>query len=377
MDDLKSILYVLPTQAIGGAETKFFNIIKHLRGVKSVLLTQHHVASFFSPLGKRIYLFEDYGCYEPMPVTVQKTFKYSWAIADTVRRERIDCIVGIMHTGSFYSSSAMDIFRVKVPVIGTIEGNISAFFKNKRRTPSLLERSLIWYLLRRPSIILVPSKGVKDDLIKNFRASEKKVVVIYNGIDIKTVNDMAEETLNINDDFNGHTIVTACRLNAQKDFVTLLRAFKEVRDKIESRLIIVGDGELREEIIAQSRHLGIERDILITGFQRNPFPFIKRADVFVLSSFFEGFGNVIIEAMALQVPVIASNCPSGPAEIIQNGVNGFLVPVNDHYRMAKTILMLLQDERLRKEIAAKGKERAGHFNLDNMVESLRQLILNL
>jgi glycosyltransferase involved in cell wall biosynthesis len=377
MDTLKSILYVLPATAVGGAETKFYNIIKHMGGVKSSLLTQHPVAGYFSPLGLRIHLFEDYGCYEPMPVTIEKTIKYSRAIADTVRREAADCIVGIMHTGSFYSSSARDIFRMKVPVIGTIEGIISAFFKKEERTPTVIEKFLLWYLLRRPSLLVVPSKGVKDDLEKNFGISEKRVVVIYNGIDINTVREMAAEQGHMPDGYSGKTIVTACRLNAEKDFITLLRAFREVRQKIESRLVIVGDGELREEIIRQSRHLGIERDVVITGFHRNPFTFIKAADVFVLSSFFEGFGNVIVEAMALQVPVVASDCPSGPGEIIQNGVDGFLAPVKDHHSMAESIMRLLSDEETRRRFVLKGMERAKCFAVEDMTEAFRMLIARL
>ncbi len=375
MDSLKSILYVLPATAVGGAETKFFNIIKHMSGVESVLLTHREVADYFSPLGKKICLFEDYGCYEPMRVSVKKTIRYARAIADTARRERADCIVGIMHTGSFYASTARDIFRITIPVIGTIEGNISAFLKKEERPTTLLEKLLLWYLLRRPSLLVVPSKGVKDDLEKNFGISKKKVILIYNGIDTNSVRAMAAEKADTACRFGGRIIATACRLNAQKDFVTLLAAFKEVRTKIVSRLIIIGDGELRQEIVDLARHMEIESDVVITGFQNNPFTFIKDADVFVLSSFFEGFGNVIIEAMALGVPVVTTDCPSGPGEIIQHGVNGFLVPVKNHLDMAGAILTLLRDEEMRKEIGAKGRARAEDFSLDTMVESFRHVIL--
>lgn len=374
MDNLRSLLYVLPTTAVGGAETKFFNIIKKMKGLKSILLTNRSVAGYFSIPGVNVYHFEEYGCREPLPVSAENALNYARAIRNIVRKEKTDCIVGIMHTGSFYASLARDIFRLKVPLIGTIEGNISAFFRKEERNPTLLEKSLLWYLLRRPFLLSVPSGGVKDDLVKNFGIPERRIAVIYNGIDAEGVRKMAAEGADIADDYYGKTIVTACRLNAQKDFLTLLRAFREVRTKIEARLVIVGDGELRGEIIRQARDLGIDGYVMITGFQKNPFGYFKTADVFVLSSFFEGFGNVIVEAMALGVPVVATDCPSGPGEIIQRGINGFLVPIQDHHAMAEAILKLLEDGDIRSEFKVRGIERAQCFKGEDMIEGFSQLI---
>jgi glycosyltransferase involved in cell wall biosynthesis len=377
MDTMKSILYVLPSTAIGGAEIRFFNIIKRMSGVRSVLMTNAPVAEYFSRTETAIHTFEQYGCSNPMPFTFRKTIRYARAITETASRERIDCMVGVMHTGTFYAAAARDISRLRVPHIGTILGNISAFFHSEKRSPTLIEKSLLWYLLRRPSLIVTPSEGVKRDLINNFGASEKKISVIYNGIDIKRVRDMSQEPPDTTDVFEGKTIVTSCRLNAQKDFTTLLKAFREVRKIVESKLIIIGDGELREEITRLAETLGLSEDVVITGFKRNPFRILRSADVFVLSSFFEGFPNVIVEAMALGIPVVATDCPSGPAEIIQNGVNGLLVPVMDYHRMAEAILNVLTDETLRKEFAFKGKERAEVFQMNDMIESYRRLITEL
>ena len=374
MDNLRSVLFVLPAHEIGGAETKFFNIIKHLTHVKCLLLTQCSIADFFSVPGITTYTFEEFGCQTPMPFSITSTIKYSKAIADIARRENPDCLVGIMHTGSFYVSAAKDIFRLRIPHIGTIEGNVTAFFKILKRPPTLIEKALLWYILRRPSEFVVPSHGVMDDIRENFHAHERRTSVIYNGIDIDGIRKMASETVNIRKKEGRNIIATACRLSAQKDFVTLIRAFRAVREKADSELIIVGDGELRDEIMEIAKSLDVERDVTITGFKENPFPYIREADVFVLSSFAEGFGNVIIEAMALDVPVVASDCPSGPGEIIQNGINGFLVPVRDHNKMAEAILKLMTDSETRNELISHGNERAESFRIETMAEGFRQLI---
>jgi glycosyltransferase involved in cell wall biosynthesis len=101
---------------------------------------------------------------------------------------------------------------------------------------------------------------------------------------------------------------------------------------------------------------------------------MKAADVFVLSSFYEGFGNVIVEAMALGLPVVATDCPSGPSEIIQHGVSGLLVPPEDHIKMSEAMIQILTDERKRKELSSRGLERADSFRLETMIEEFTNLI---
>jgi len=377
MDNVKSILFVLPSTAIGGAEIRFLNIMKGMRDVRSSVITHSVVAEYFSGHGIPTYLFDEYGCSEPMSFSFVKTLRYARGIADTAKKESVDGVIGIMHTGSFYASAAGDIFRLGLPNIGTILGNISAYFMSHKRRPSLLERALLWYLLRRPQRIIVPSQGVKDDLVKNLGAQGGKISVIYNGIDINNVREMAAQPLDAPDTYAGKTIITACRLNAQKDFITLLKAFKEVREKIDSRLIIVGDGELKDEIIGYTGKLGIKKDVIITGFQKNPFKFIGKADVFVLSSFFEGFSNVIVEAMALGIPVVAADCPSGPGEIIQDGVNGFLVPLRDYKKMAEVMMKLLTEEKTRNEISVNGIKRAESFKAETMIKEFEKIIVEM
>ncbi len=374
MDNLKSILFVLPSTAIGGAEIRFFHIMKSLSGMRCILLTHSTVAEHFSNRGIPIHTFKEDGQCNPMRVSFSKTIRYARNIAKTVKDEKIDVIVGIMHTGCFYASVARDVFRLRVPLIGSILGNISAFFRKEERSSTFMEGLFLQYLLKRPSLIVVSSTGVRDDLLNNFGLSENKLAIVRNGIDIQTIQKMAMEPIDTGNEFSGKTILTACRLNAQKDFLTLLRAFGKVKKKIQSRLVILGEGELRDEILNSAKSLKIEKDIILMGFRENPFPFIKKADVFVLSSFFEGFGNVIVEAMALGVPVVATDSPSGPSEIIQHGISGLLVPIKDHDKMAEAILQLLTDDKKRNQLSSSGLERAASFRFETMIQEFRNII---
>ncbi len=137
-------------------------------------------------------------------------------------------------------------------------------------------------------------------------------------------------------------ILAAGRLTRQKDHATLLRAFAFVRARVPARLLILGEGEERPALEALIDDLGIRPDVELTGFVLNPFAYMARARLFVLSSRWEGFGNVLVEAMACGVPVVSTDCPSGPAEILQDGAIGPLVPVGDPPALAEAMLRVLE-----------------------------------
>jgi glycosyltransferase involved in cell wall biosynthesis len=134
------------------------------------------------------------------------------------------------------------------------------------------------------------------------------------------------------------------RLSAQKDFPTLLRAFARVRRLRPARLIILGEGKrpgYRPELLALARELGVGEDVQLPGFAENPYAYMARASVFVMSSAWEGLPSVLVEALACGCPVVSTDCPSGPREILQGGRYGRLVPVGDAEALAKAILATL------------------------------------
>jgi glycosyltransferase involved in cell wall biosynthesis len=157
----------------------------------------------------------------------------------------------------------------------------------------------------------------------------------------------------------------------QKDFPTLLKAFARVRAVRPARLLILGEGKERTELEVLARELGVASDVALPGFVPNPFPHMMRASVFVLSSAWEGLPGVLIEAMACGCPVVSTDCPSGPAEILDGGVYGPLVPVGDDAALAKAILSVLETppdpERLR--------ARAALFSTDHAADQYLELLL--
>ncbi|MGE0224539.1 MAG: glycosyltransferase [Acetobacteraceae bacterium] len=132
----------------------------------------------------------------------------------------------------------------------------------------------------------------------------------------------------------GRVFVTAGRMVPQKDHVTLLRAFALHRQRVPSRLLMLGAGEMHDELVALTHELGLDDAVAFLGFQNNPLPWFRRADAFVLSSRFEGFGNVLVEAMACGTAVISTDCQHGPSEILDDGRFGTLVPPEDPAALA-------------------------------------------
>jgi len=166
------------------------------------------------------------------------------------------------------------------------------------------------------------------------------------------------------------------RLDPQKDFPTLIRAFARVRAQRPARLIVLGaEGHERHskyvaELKALPARLGIADDVDLPGFRHNPFAFMSRAAVFVLSSIYEGLGNVLIEALACGTPVVSTDCPSGPAEILEGGRFGALVPVGDDAAMAAAIAATLD----RPPAAATLRERARMFSVERAVDRYLDLM---
>ncbi|MCS4188096.1 glycosyltransferase [Salinibacter ruber] len=151
-------------------------------------------------------------------------------------------------------------------------------------------------------------------------------------------------------------------MTEQKGYPYLLDAFRRVRDERQAELWILGEGDQRSTIESRIEELGLVENVSLLGFRNNPFKFMAAADVFVLSSLWEGFGNVIVEAMACGTPVVATDCPHGPGEIITHEKNGLLVPPADSDALSNALLRVLRDQSLKEQLTENGKERARDFH---------------
>lgn len=197
------------------------------------------------------------------------------------------------------------------------------------------------------------SEGVRNDFLSHFKMAPQRVKTIYNPAITQDFPDRAARTVNHSwlNEAGPPVIMGMGRLTPQKDFTTFLRAFARLREKREAKLIILGEGPMREELETLSRELSVDGDIDFPGFVSDPLPWLARASLFALSSRYEGLGNVLIEAMAVGLPVVSTDCPSGPREILENGRLGSLVPVGDVEALAEAMERSINDSPPFEEIA--------------------------
>jgi len=202
------------------------------------------------------------------------------------------------------------------------------------------ERLRTSILYRRANLILVNSIGSRDQLSKATMIKKNNIVVLPNSVDINLIRSLAKQRIEpfINQFVKGKkVIVSVGRLVRNKDFSTLIKAFNRLEEK-NIVLLILGEGNLEYQLQSLINRLNLEKKILLTGFIDNPYSIVAKSDVFVLSSIFEGMPNSLIEAMVLNIPIVATDCPSGPKEILMDGEHGILVPVNDSKLMADAII---------------------------------------
>src|SRR5690625_1392734 len=193
--------------------------------------------------------------------------------------------------------------------------------------------------------VIALSEGVKQNLIKRYHVQNNKIKVIYNPVDLQHIKQemMNELKPDIQKIFEKekNVIVTAGRLVKEKDHISLLHAFSLVNQKVNSELIILGEGELELSLKEETKRLQIEDIVHFIGFQQNPYAIFNRANLFVLTSLTEGFGHVLVEAMATRTPVVSTNCKPGAIEVLDNGKYGLISKVGDVEDIANKMLTVL------------------------------------
>ena len=229
-----------------------------------------------------------------------------------------------------------------------------------------MDKRLRSYIPRNYSIIAV-SHGVAHDLKTNLGFPADKIKVVYNPAVTKGIFEMAKEEVD-HPWFKDHSLpilLSAGRFYPQKDYPTLIAAFKKVLSNTKCRLMILGDGELKQDIENLIKKEGLEEWVCLPGFQKNPYKYMARADLFVLSSKWEGLPNVLLETMALGTPIVSTDCPYGPKEILKNGELGPLVPVGDVEGLAHAIVKALNNP-TPSEIL---KSAASRFTVENSAKN--------
>ena len=232
---------------------------------------------------------------------------------------------------------------------------------------------LTWYWLRRVLYPMADHLVVQTREIKDwFHRYNNSIHIIANPVG--TVQEVAETSSEVTLP-SGKSIVAMGQLSPQKGFDLLLKVFAKIHQTYkEWNLIILGTGPMKEELVLQAGQLGIERYLHLPGLVTNPFSVLKKCDLFVLSSRYEGLPNVLLEAMACGLPVVSFDCPSGPSEVIRDKVNGLLVPLKDLDALQDAIESLIKDEKLRLSLGREAVKVQDQFSLEKVMSQWNNLL---
>jgi glycosyltransferase involved in cell wall biosynthesis len=336
---MSSIAILLPNLCGGGAERVYVYLANDWlsRGFSVEFILMHRQGELLPLLGSGVTVTELYS---------QNIRSLIVPLASYLRKARPDVLLASMWS----LTSAAVISWVLSGKVGRLflsdhEHLTRSYLGRHRVKPSFLTQSIRFTYPFADGIIAV-SRGVKDDLCALGNLSDKKVCVIYNpaatGVSPDRISSAESEKL-WGRGFNNH-ILAVGRLSEEKDFKTLIRAFALLSKELHGKLVILGEGPLREELKAFVTELGLDDCIALPGFVRDTYPMYRSADLFVLSSLWEGFGNVIVEALECGVPVVSTNCPGGPSEILEDGRYGKLVPVGDPVALAAAMVQSLSEQ---------------------------------
>jgi len=316
-----------------------------------------------------------------------------------LRKNRIKTVVSFLQR-----SNLINVF-LKIVYSHTAVANVRTTLSKQYDDSGFLGKikHILNNCIRFADAIICNSEGVKYDLIEKFDIIPESIKVIHNAYDIELIKTLSKEEPEpeYNNIFDSPVIINVGRLATPKAQWHLIRAFKAIKTVInDTRLVILGDGGLAPYLKQLVLSMGLEKDVYFLGFQKNPFKFISRAKVFVLSSIWEGFPNVLVEAMICGTPVVSTDCKSGPREILAPGTDilsetgiieyakyGILVPTPDNtfYDVGKpltkeelllsdAVIAMLRDEDMRSTYSSVAQLRVMDYEKNKIVKEFYESI---
>lgn len=227
--------------------------------------------------------------------------------------------------------------------------------------------------------VVVITENMKKQFQDHF-PDIKNIEVVHNPFNIKRIKELAEDYERITSEdkklLEDNYIVSCSRLDKNKDIETLILAYENLKDKIKEKLYIIGDGPEREKLEKLVRDKSLEKKVIFLGTKLNPYIWMKNAHLFVHSSKKEGFGMVIVEALINECVVVATDCPVGPSEILENGKYGILTPVGDVQKMEENIFKGLINTSLRDKYKKSAQKRAEKFSNEEIYKKVKEIILS-
>lgn len=322
----------LPSLIGGGAERSMLNLAHGLgeRGCAVDLVLARAEGPYLADVRESVRLVD---------LRASRVLTSLPALVRYLRREQPEALLSALDYANVVALWARRLAGIPRRVAVNEQNTISRSARNsasrrQRMVPHLVKRFYPW-----ADYVIGNSQGVADDLSQVTGLPRERVQILYNPVVTPELREKARAPLNHPWFEVGQrpVVLAVGRLTKQKDFPTLIRAFAQVRQTQPARLLILGEGPDRPALEALVNELGLEDDVALPGFVENPYAYMSRASLYVLSSRWEGLPTVLIEALCCGAPIVATDCPSGPREILADGQHGLLVPVENVTALAQAI----------------------------------------
>ncbi|MCK8816305.1 glycosyltransferase [Natroniella sulfidigena] len=366
---MKKIIIFIPYLICGGAQRVVINLLKGFDKLEFdlTLIVVDKEGLFSFQISEEVQFIE---------LEKDRVLTSVFELAKIFKEQNPDIIFSHLNYANIIAVMAAKLARVKSKIIVTEHSNYLAG-KKKNKIRKKFFDFLLKMTYKLTDKIVTVSDGVAKSLkLAGFEGEKYDFKTIYNPIVTtelfeKKNNEVKHSWIN-NPDIK--VIIAVGNLREAKDYPTLIKSFSIAKKKVNNlKLIVLGEGKKRKELEKLISELELNDDIELIGFVDNPFAYMSKADLFVLSSQWEGFGNVIVEAMACGCPVISTDCPYGPNEIIDNGENGILTSVGNEKEIAEKIILLLTNEDLRINIRMNGLKRAKDFKVRKITNKYKNL----
>jgi glycosyltransferase involved in cell wall biosynthesis len=337
-DQQKRVAIFIPDMRGGGAQRVAMNLCRGIseRGHLVDLVLAEATGPYLAEIPESVHLVD---------LRARRILLSLPALVRYLREEKPAALLSFLHYANIVALWARRLARCPKRVVVTEHNTLSSSVENAlglalRLMPQLTRLFYPW-----ADAVVAVSQGVADDLAQRTGISRKRIQVIYNPVVTPQLREKARTRAEHPwfRDANQPVIVAVGRLTAQKDFSTLIRAFACVRRTRAVRLLILGEGEERPQLEALVKQLCLDQDVSLPGFVPNPYPYMAQASLFILSSRWEGLPTVLVEALYCGTPIVSTDCPSGPREILRGGQYGRLVPVADVASLARAIEIILDN----------------------------------
>ncbi|MEC8557547.1 MAG: glycosyltransferase [Planctomycetota bacterium] len=355
----KKILFVRPTLGQGGADRVTLQLLKHIdRDAYQPELALLHTSG--------VFLDE---VPEDVPVHslgARNLWFTTRPLAKLIKKGEYDVIYSTSTGTNIPACLVRWLYRLPGTFVISERNTVNRGDGIKQRLLAKLKKTLY----RKADWVTAVSEAIRKQILDQFSVAPNKAVVVHNPLIDDALHTAKQQSVE-HPHFESHipVILAAGRMVDAKNFTMLMESFKLVLDNQDARLCILGDGPKLDHLKKQACDLGIDSKVSFPGFDKNPYKFMSACDVFVLSSNFEGMPGVLIQALACGAPCIATDCPTGPSEIIKDGENGFLIPVRDPASLSKRILNLLEDSALKNQFRANGPTSVKRFETAQAIET--------